>query len=99
RERCVWNPAHVADPLPDAPDYGFQIDVTGFDWPTLKKKRDAYIERLNGIYERNLSNDKVELVRGFARFNSAHSLDVGGRTITARHIVIATGGRPMLPPI
>jgi glutathione reductase (NADPH) len=98
-KKVMWNAAHVADSLRDAPDYGFQLNVTGFDWTTLKKKRDAYIERLNGIYERNLSNDKVELARGFAQFNSAHSLDVGGRTITARHIVIATGGRPMVPPV
>lgn len=98
-KKVMWNAAHVADSLRDASDYGFQLNVTGFDWGTLKKKRDAYIERLNGIYERNLSNDKVELVRGFARFADSHTLEVGGRTISARHIVVATGGRPMLPPV
>jgi glutathione reductase (NADPH) len=41
----------------------------------------------------------VELVRGFARFASPNSLEVEGRTFTARHIVIATGGRPILPLI
>ena len=98
-KKVMWNAAHVADSLRDAPEYGFQLDVRGFDWGTLKTKRDAYIERLNGIYERNLVNDKVELVRGFARFTGPHSIDVGGRPITARHIVIATGGRPMLPMV
>ena len=98
-KKVMWNAAHVADSLRDASDYGFQLDVTGFDWATLKKKRDAYIERLNGIYERNLANDKVELVRGFARFTGPHTLEVGGRTLSARHIVIATGGRPMVPPV
>ena len=98
-KKVMWNAAHVADSLRDASDYGFQLDVTGFDWTTLKKKRDAYIGRLNGIYERNLANDKVELVRGFARFTGPHTLEVGGRTLSARHIVIATGGRPMVPPV
>ena len=98
-KKVMWNAAHVADSLRDASDYGFQLDVTGFDWATLKKKRDAYIARLNGIYERNLANDKVELVRGFARFTGPHTLEVGGRTLSARHIVIATGGRPMVPPV
>ena len=98
-KKVMWNAAHVAESLRDAPEYGFQLDVRGFDWGTLKTKRDAYIERLNGIYERNLANDKVELIQGFARFTGAHSLDVGGRTLTARHIVIATGGRPMVPMV
>jgi glutathione reductase (NADPH) len=98
-KKVMWNAAHVADSLHDAADYGFQLNVTGFDWATLKKKRDAYIERLNGIYERNLVNDKVELVRGFGRLTGPHTVEVGGRTVSARHIVIATGGRPMLPPV
>ena len=96
-KKVMWNAAHVADSLRDASEYGFQLDVRGFDWGMLKTKRDAYIERLNGIYERNLANDKVELVRGFARFTGPHSLAVGERTMTARHIVIATGGQPMRP--
>jgi glutathione reductase (NADPH) len=97
-KKVMWNAAHIADSLHDAPDYGFQLNVTGFDWLTLKTKRDAYIGRLNGIYERNLANDKVELIRGFARFTGPHTLEAAGRTLSARHIVIATGGRPMLPP-
>jgi len=98
-KKVMWNAAHVAESLRDASDYGFQLDLTGFDWPAVKKKRDAYIERLNGIYERNLANDKVELVRGFARLTGPHTMEVGGRTISARHLVIATGGRPMVPPV
>jgi glutathione reductase (NADPH) len=98
-KKVMWNTAHVADSLRDAPDYGFSVNVAGLDWPALKKKRDAYIGRLNGIYERNLTNDKIEIVRGFARFTGPHELAVGDRKLTARHIVIATGGRPMLPDI
>ena len=99
-KKVMWNAAHIADSIHDAPDYGFQINVTGdFDWPALKKKRDAYIERLNGIYERNLANDKVELIRGFGRFVGPQALEVGGRLLTARHIVVATGGGPMVPPV
>jgi glutathione reductase (NADPH) len=96
-KKVMWNAAHVAESLQDAPEYGFQVSVDGHDWNALKTKRDAYIERLNGIYARNLANDKVELVRGFARFAGPHTLEVDGRTISARHIVVATGGRPMLP--
>ncbi len=98
-KKVMWNAAHIADSLRDAADYGFRLDVSGFDWATLKTKRDAYIARLNGIYERNLVNDKVELVRGFARFTGPHTLEVGSRSLSARHIVIGTGGWPMVPPV
>src|SRR3954467_2506562 len=72
-KKVMWNAAHVGDALRDAPDFGFDVSVRGHDWRTLKAKRDAYIERLNGIYERNLANDKVEVVRCFARFTGPHT--------------------------
>ena len=62
------------------------------DWPALKRKRDAYVLRLNGIYERNLAAKGVTYVRGAARFVDANTVEVNGARLTARHIVIATGG-------
>src|SRR5262245_1770017 len=71
-KKVMWNAAHIADSLRDAPEYGFSVvgpvSEDWHDWGALKVKRDAYVGRLNGIYERNLANDKVELIRGFARF-------------------------------
>ena len=69
------------------------------DWGMLKHKRDAYILRLNQIYERNLGNRKVELVRARARFTGPRHLEAGGRTLEATNTVIATGGRPLIPDI
>jgi glutathione reductase (NADPH) len=54
---------------------------------------------LNGIYERNLEAKGVAYVRGAARFRSAGTLEVNGRTLSARHVVIATGGRALLPKL
>jgi glutathione reductase (NADPH) len=73
-----------------------------FDWPTFKKKRDAYILRLNGIYERNLQNDKVEYLHGRAHLLSANSVQVNlsdgtTATVNAKKILVATGGHPTLP--
>jgi glutathione reductase (NADPH) len=73
--------------------------VSGHDWPGLKARRDAYIERLNGIYERNLDNRGVTYIAGRARFVDAHTVDVDGISYKADRIVIATGGRPMVPDI
>ena len=53
--------------------------------------------KLNGIYERNLEQRRVALLRGLARFEGAHRLLIGEREVEAPHIVIATGGKPLLP--
>jgi glutathione reductase (NADPH) len=98
-KKVMWNAAQIAEMIHDAPGYGLQAELSGLDWRHLKTQRDAYIARLNGIYERNLANAKVELVRGYGRLTGRNAIDVGGRTITAQHIVLATGGRPMIPNI
>jgi glutathione reductase (NADPH) len=95
----MWNAASVAEALHDAADYGFEIELRRHDWATLKRRRDAYIVRLNGIYESNLARRGVALVRGHARFTSPHDLDIGGRTLRGERIVIATGGRPIVPQV
>lgn len=73
-----------------------------FDWATFKKKRDAYILNLNGIYERNLKNDKVEYIHGRATLTGKNEalvkLDDGSEAIIrAKKILIATGGHPTKP--
>ena len=78
-------------------------ETAPFDWSTFKQKRDAYIHRLNGIYERNLTNDKVEYVHGWAKVVSPNSVEVtlddGTKTVVnAKKILIATGGYPTPPP-
>jgi glutathione reductase (NADPH) len=96
-KKVMWNAAGVALGLVDAADYGFHVAVDGNDWPVLKRKRDAYVLRLNGIYERNLAAKGVAYVRGAARFLDKGSVEVNGERLTARHIVIATGGKAIMP--
>src|SRR3984957_16064726 len=96
-KKIMWNAAGVALSLHDANDYGFDVKVGINDWAELKRKRDAYVLRLNGIYERNLAAKGVAYVRGAARFVDAHTVEVNGRSLSARHIVLATGGHPTLP--
>jgi len=98
-KKVMWNAASVALSLTDANDYGFNVTVGDSDWPALKRKRDAYVLRLNGIYERNLAAKGVTYVRGAARFLDKSTVEVNGDRITARHIVIATGGKPSVPAL
>jgi glutathione reductase (NADPH) len=98
-KKVMWNAASVALGLADAGDYGFKVTVEGNDWPALKAKRDAYVLKLNGVYERNLAAKGVAHVPGAARFLDRNTVEVNGRRMTARHIVIATGGRAVVPTL
>ncbi len=98
-KKVMWNTAHMAEMLGQANDYGFNISQNGFDWFSIKTKRDAYVERLNGIYANNLSGSKVTRIKAYAKFISTNELEAGGQSYTAKHILIATGGHPWLPDL
>ena len=53
-KKIMFNTAMHAELLHDHRDYGFDVACNGFDWSVIKSKRDAYIQRLNGIYAANL---------------------------------------------
>ena len=96
-KKVMFNAAGIAAALHDASEYGFDVHVNGSDWATLKQKRDAYVLRLNGIYERNLANKKIEHIKARAKFVDANTVAAGGRLFTAPNVLIATGGRPAMP--
>ena len=96
-KKVMFNAASLADSFEDAQGYGFDLTPSAVDWATLKQRRDAYVLRLNGIYERNLANKKVEYVAGRASFVDASTVTAAGRQFTAPNILIATGGKPALP--
>lgn len=98
-KKVMWYAAHHAQQLQHAADYGWDIAVNGHDWGALKNRRDAYIERLNGIYKNNLEKRDVTYIDGTARFVDANTVVVDGKEFQAERIVIATGGGPMVPDI
>ncbi len=94
--------AHFHQEFRDARGFGWDVDEPRFDWPRLRDNKTREIERLNGIYDRLLQNAGVTLVRGSARLEDPHSLRVelnggGEQRISARHILLAPGGRPWVP--
>lgn len=81
-----------------APGFGWSLsNKPRFDWPTLRANKDAEIARLNGLYRKGLENAGAEIIQGFARFADPHTLEVAGKSYTAKHVLIATGGRPKRP--
>jgi len=95
----MWNAACLSHALKDAPDYGFSIPAHAFDWNVLTRQRDQHVLDLNGHYESNLLKNGVEIVRGMAKFAGPKALKIGAEILTAEHVVIAVGGRPMMPQL
>ncbi|WP_428771958.1 glutathione-disulfide reductase [Vibrio sp.] len=99
-KKVMWHGAQVAEAMNlYAADYGFDVAVNGFNWQTLVDSRQAYIGRIHQSYDRVLGNNKVEVIRGFAKFVDAKTVEVNGQHYTADHILIAVGGRPTIPNI
>jgi glutathione reductase (NADPH) len=93
--------SHFADEFEDAAGFGWTVEGARFDWKTLIANKDKEIDRLNGIYIRNLQNAGVEIIESRATVVDAHKvrLEATGREITAERILIAVGATPFLPQI
>ncbi|SHO55494.1 glutathione-disulfide reductase [Vibrio quintilis] len=99
-KKVMWHGAQVAEAIKlYAKDYGFDATLNNFNWSTLVESRQAYIGRIHQSYDRVLGNNKVEVIRGFARFVDAKTVEVNGEHYTADHILIAVGGRPSIPDV
>jgi len=98
-KKVMWYAATQMHHFDHAADYGFDISLHGHDWAALKSRRDAYVKRLNGIYEANLDRSGVTYINGAASFVDAHTVAVTDEQYRADRIVIATGGRPGVPNI
>lgn len=81
-----------------AADYGFKVDAGGgLDWPTLRDNKTREITRLNGIYRRLLETAGVTIIEGHGSVAGEGLVRVGEEQLQARHVLIATGGKPFVP--
>src|SRR5581483_10338222 len=91
--------AHFRDELEGAAGFGWTVDGAAFDWPTLIRNKDKEIARLSQIYVDLLLKAKAEVFEARARVVDPHTVEVGGKRRTAKHILVATGGHPERPNI
>jgi glutathione reductase (NADPH) len=98
-KKLLSHAAHFSQAVEEARGFGWQMPQARFDWATLIANKDREILRLNGVYGQLLAGAGVELITGRARIAGAHSVAVGDRMLSARHILVATGGRPQMPAI
>ena len=74
--------------------YGWEVKEPQLNWDIFNKVRDQEIHRLEDIYRGILEKNKVEFISGEGRLKDPHTVEVGGKSWTAKYILIATGGRP-----
>ena len=99
-KKVMWNAAELAGSFEHARNYGFDVRVAGHDWGQLKQGRDAYVRRLNAIYQRNLDRKSITTIRSAGRFRSPREIVAAdGEAYAAEHVVIATGGHPKVPAL
>lgn len=82
----------------DARAYGWDAGIRGFDWGQFRGQLDRELDRLEAAYRSGLANAGVTTFDERATLADAHSVRLAsGRVVTAKHILIATGGRPFVP--
>ncbi len=91
--------SEFGDAFADAAGFGWTVGPRRFDWATLIANKDAEIARLNGVYERLLTNAGVTIVNGRATLIDAHTVAIGAERVMAKYILIAVGGWPAAPRI
>jgi glutathione reductase (NADPH) len=90
--------SHFAEELHDAANYGWSVEGLKFDWPTLRDTVLRDVDRLNAAYTTTLENNKVERFLERATVTGPNSVKLAsGREITAKTILVATGGWPVMP--
>lgn len=89
--------AHYAADFADSAGFGWSVGTPEFSWPVLRDNKKKEIARLNTIYQQLLEKAGVTVHHGHASLAGPHEVRMDGRSIRARHILIATGGWPQVP--
>lgn len=91
--------SHFAEDFETARSFGWTMDNARFGWQQLLTNKNREIERLNGVYQRILEGAGVEIMDDRATIVDAHTVNINGKNIKAKRILIATGGWPSVPDI
>jgi glutathione reductase (NADPH) len=90
---------HFHEEFEDARGYGWTVDKARLDWGKLIAAKDRELDRLNAIYIKMLQDSKVEIIEAHATIVAPHQIKLGNRAVSAKRILVATGGRPEMPQI
>ena len=82
----------------DSEGYGWTIKGAYFDWQRMVIARNKEVDRLEAAYKMNLKNSGVEIYENFAKLRGMNEVELDNhKVIKAKHILLATGGKPKKP--
>ncbi len=98
-KKIMYNAALIAEALQKASDYGFQTTSKNLNWQLLIEKRNNYIKKLRTSYAARFKELNISTLKGHGHFIASNQLKIDDQVYSAKHIIIATGSRPLLPKI
>jgi glutathione reductase (NADPH) len=94
-KKLLMYAAQFGDAFAEARGYGWQVEAPRFEMSRWQAAKTAETNRLEGIYRQLLQGSGVEIIEGWAHLDGPNTVRIGERRVTARHVLIATGGRPI----
>ena len=91
--------AHFGEDFEDAAGFGWTVGERHVDWAKLIANKNTEINRLNGVYRKLLEDSGVTIMESRAEVVDPHTVVVDGKKITAKYILIAVGGWPVIPEL
>ncbi|MEM7619932.1 MAG: glutathione-disulfide reductase [Pseudomonadota bacterium] len=93
--------SQFSDHFSDSQGFGWSKENPTFDWHTLLKNKNREISRISGAYQNILNTAGAELIRERAVFENPHTIKLlaSGKTLRAKHILVAPGSKPFVPDI
>ena len=98
-KKVMWYAAQLAHAVDSASDFGVPARRTSTDWRKLVTGRDEYISNINDYWNNHVEENGIDHLTGHARFVDAKTIEVNGNHYSADHIVVATGGQPIVPSV
>ena len=98
-KKVMWYAANLAHAVDDANAFGIPALRGKTNWQQLVMAREQYISNINNYWNGYVDDSGIDRIHGYARFVDAHTIEVNGERYHADHIVIATGGQPVVPPV
>ncbi|MGG6293923.1 glutathione-disulfide reductase [Leptolyngbya sp. AN02str] len=91
--------ADFAAAMQEAEAYGWEPCTANFHWQKFQHKRDRELQRLRQVQKDSLTQAGVHILQGHTQFVDPQTVQVNRQRYTARHVLLAVGGKPIKPDI